>query len=360
MPRHTPSRERPAGLGPLLALVALITVIGIFTPSYVRLAGPLLAVPPALAAARLSPRDTGYVGAASLLGEVVIGIGHYDLDAFNWLVQAAAVVLVSIVGVYLAQLRESQLDQLVRTRRIAEIAQQLVLRPLPPRLGPLRVAQLYLAAEREIQLGGDLYAAVRTRSGTRVLIGDVRGKGLPAVGDAAQLLGAFRGTAHQQPDLVALADILDAGVTGHHVEDGEENLPQESFITAALVDIPDETAVLRLVQCGHPPPLVLSGHRVRVLEAAHTSPPLGLDLGPVERGTDTYAFGAGDVLLLYTDGVVEARDAGGAFYPLAERLPQWSGDSPEDLLDHLRADLLAYAGHRLDDDAAMVAIAREA
>ncbi len=73
----------------------------------------------------------------------------------------------------------------------------------------------------------------------------------------------------------------------------------------------------------------------------------------------TFPFAAGDVLLLYTDGVLEARDRSGTFYPLAERVAAWAGLHPQALLDHLCEDLLAHAtGNTLGDDAAMVAIER--
>ncbi len=75
----------------------------------------------------------------------------------------------------------------------------------------------------------------------------------------------------------------------------------------------------------------------------------------------TFAFAEGDVLLLYTDGVLEARDRTGAFYPLARRVTAWSGLRPQALLDRLCEDLLKHAaGNTLDDDAAMVAIERPA
>lgn len=73
---------------------------------------------------------------------------------------------------------------------------------------------------------------------------------------------------------------------------------------------------------------------------------------------ETFAFEPGDIALLYTDGVIEARDPNGTFYPLVERVAGKSGKGPDALLAHLCADLLHHAGGYLDDDAAMVAIER--
>ncbi|MFD0274080.1 PP2C family protein-serine/threonine phosphatase [Kitasatospora sp. NPDC127111] len=73
---------------------------------------------------------------------------------------------------------------------------------------------------------------------------------------------------------------------------------------------------------------------------------------------EDFAFEEGDLVLLYTDGVIEARDESGAFFPLIEQLASCPGD-PQTLLQRLCQDLLAHAGGRLSDDAAMVAIKRE-
>jgi serine phosphatase RsbU (regulator of sigma subunit) len=236
----------------------------------------------------------------------------------------------------------------------------VVLRPLRERMGPLRIASVYLAAAAEAQIGGDLYAAARTAHGTRLIIGDVRGKGLAAVGEAALVLGAFRAAAHQAGGLAGLVSHLDGAVAADldAAESAEERT--EGFTTAALLDLPDEEEIVRIVNCGHPPPLLLSGGRAVPLEVAQPAPPLGLaslvDGAPVAQG---FGFAAGDVLLLYTDGVLEARDRTGAFYPLAERVAGWPGLGPEALLERLCADLLAHAaGSTLGDDAAMVAIER--
>lgn len=76
------------------------------------------------------------------------------------------------------------------------------------------------------------------------------------------------------------------------------------------------------------------------------------------RTSHTFSFEPGDTLLLFTDGLVEARDASGAFYPLEGRLAQWAKCSPEALIEWLQRDLLTYTGGALRDDAAVLVIRR--
>ncbi|MFB7756981.1 SpoIIE family protein phosphatase, partial [Streptomyces sp. NPDC056121] len=64
--------------------------------------------------------------------------------------------------------------------------------------------------------------------------------------------------------------------------------------------------------------------------------------------------------LLYTDGVTEARDSTGTFYPLTDRITGWTDNDPDAFLIRFRRDLLQHVGGRLDDDAAMIAIKRMA
>ncbi|MFD0502435.1 SpoIIE family protein phosphatase [Streptomyces chiangmaiensis] len=101
--------------------------------------------------------------------------------------------------------------------------------------------------------GGDLYAAARTGTTTRILIGDVRGKGLAAIEDTSAVLGAFREAAPEHATLPELAASLERSVRRHLAElaacDPEAG---ERFITALLVEIPDQGGVARFVSCGHP------------------------------------------------------------------------------------------------------------
>ncbi|MFF9348946.1 PP2C family protein-serine/threonine phosphatase [Streptomyces sp. NPDC014734] len=337
----------------------MITVLDILAPEDIQL-GPLLVIAPALTASFAGPVLTGAIGVLAVAAQAFIVERLGVLDTRNAFVQITALAVLTVLVVFFCLIRERRGRQLAQVRSVAEAAQHVLLWPLPERIGPLRVASLYLAAEDEALIGGDLYAATRVEGGTRMLIGDVRGKGLAAVGEAAVLLGAFREASHQQTGLPELAAALERSVSRYQDDFETEGEAGEPFVTALLLEIPDEGRVGRMTSCGHPPPLLLGpGHSVAVPDL-HPAPPLGVGgLAPTCHSVDVVAFEDGDTLLLYTDGVIEARDRDGAFYPFAERASRWTECAPDVLLHHLRHDLLAHAGGRLGDDAAVIAIRRQ-
>ncbi|WP_058043105.1 PP2C family protein-serine/threonine phosphatase [Streptomyces roseifaciens] len=342
-----------------LGLIALVMFVDLLTPPDIHL-GPLLVAAPAISAAIGGPVLTAVIGALAVTAQVVIGIFHGGLETPNHQAQIAALLLISVFLVLFRRAREQREQELSQARWVAEVAQRVLLRPVPTRLGPLRIASMYVAAEAEARIGGDLYAAARTVHGTRVMIGDVRGKGLPTIGDAASLLGAFRAAAHRNPPLPRLVAHLQNATYWDMAEPADDRTTGEGFITAAVLDIPDDQPVLRLINCGHPPPLVLSDGKVTTLTVADPALPLGLAGGLTEDDyeSESFPYRAGDVLLLYTDGVIETRDAGGGFYPLADRVAAWQETDPDRLVQRLHRDLLAYAGGAMADDVAVMALER--
>ncbi|MFG2520974.1 PP2C family protein-serine/threonine phosphatase [Streptomyces sp. NPDC048527] len=338
----------------------MITVIDILVPADVHL-GPLLVVAPAFTASFAGPRLTAFIGALAIAAQVFIGVHFGVLNTRNVMVQVFSLAVLSALIVFFCRVREHRRQELAKVRSVAEAAQKALLRPLPHHIGPLRIASLYLAAEDEAEIGGDLYTATRTDDGVRMIIGDVRGHGLSAVGESALLLGAFRVVADQHATLPDLAVALDRSVSHYLIDfvDVEDEIG-EHFITALLLEIPSQGHMTRMTCCGHPPPLLLRRDHVRTLTSTHPAPPLGVaGLPAAQYPVDEFAFDTGDTLLLYTDGVTEARDGSGAFYPLAQRVAQWTtSTSPKALLDHIRQDLLAHCQGHLSDDAAIIAIQR--
>jgi hypothetical protein len=380
--RNRYRRPDPSLVAIPLLLMAAIATADALIPADVHL-GSLLVVAPALTVAVAGAVWTAATGMLAVLTLLVIGGERGSLYSLNLDVELGSLVLLSALLVVFCIARERRDDELARVRAVAEATQHVLLRPLPTRVGSLSIASHYRTAEAEAHIGGDLYAIARTFGGTRLIIGDVSGRGLASINETAMLLGAFRAAAHRHaplPELMAYLEgsvrwgltersadrpdeVPEAAVPGAHAARGSGDRmgleAGERFVTAAVVEIPDDEPVIRVVNCGHPPPLLVRERRATPLTPAEPAPPLGLgELLEVGYEVATYRFAQGDVLLLYTDGLSEARDGEGAFYPLAARLPAlWTLD-PESLLTELAKDLRDYTGHPLDDDLAMVAVER--
>ncbi len=235
----------------------------------------------------------------------------------------------------------AQTGRLAEVQRVADAAQRAILAPPPARLGPLSLAARYVAAAAEAQVGGDFYEVVSGGTGARLLIGDVRGKGLAAVRTATLVLGEFR-AARRDDSLPEVAARLDRRMRPY--------LEDEDFVTALIADIHDDGRV-ELVSCGHPPPLVLtSGQIVELTVPADL--PLGLGAEPEVTHTQ---LESGDRLLLYTDGAIEARDARRRFIELASVLQPGLDQDPAGLLETVVSGLHRRVGQeRLNDDLALL------
>jgi serine phosphatase RsbU (regulator of sigma subunit) len=324
---------------------------------------PLLAVPPALAGIGAStPRRPLAYGAVMLLA--AIATAPFTTTPELPAATAVSVLVVTILSASGGARGVQQNQRLADVTSVAEAAQRALLRPLPRQIGPLELGVVYLAAAAEARVGGDLYEVTRTQFGIRLIVGDVRGKGLDAVEIAADVLGVFREVVHEVYTLAEVARRIDASLARRPAA------PLEEFVTAVLAEIDPVAGSLTVYNCGHPPPLVLSpapdpqdgsgGNRLpRVTTVDVPAPALPLrlmSLGGTSGAERTVPLQPGDALLLYTDGVTEARDARREFYPLEERVAGLAGTGGGDLLDRLRDDLLRHVGAPLDDDAALLLV----
>ncbi|MET7617901.1 PP2C family protein-serine/threonine phosphatase [Streptomyces sp. NPDC005408] len=351
-------RRRPYGdrwdaalLSPVIITV-LIAGLAFSTPREIAFSR-LLPAAPALAAAMWPVLPTILLGTFCLLVMVGLGFVYTDLGTPY---TAAAIVAVTLAAAYASHVRLQREETLFHVRLVADTAQKVLLRPLPRRIAGVEIESLYLAAQEQARIGGDFYEAADTPYGVRLLIGDVRGKGLPAVGAAAAVISSFREAAYDEPDLRGLIHRLETSMTRHSAAFPTQDLP-ERFATTLIAEIPHGGAHVRLLNCGHPPPLLVHDGETRVLDPTAASPPLNLStLIGDQYYIDTVAFAPGDQILLYTDGVTETRDRAGEFFPLPDWMRQQRPAPPRELLDRLHRDLLHYSGGRLDDDIAALAV----
>ncbi|MFC1421245.1 PP2C family protein-serine/threonine phosphatase [Streptacidiphilus cavernicola] len=307
----------------------------------------LFSLGPAFACVTGSIRRALLVGVVALL--LCLGTSWHDhlLATHRSMVAMLSVTGATAAAALAATIRRRYERELANMRSVAEAAQRVLLRPVPLRAGRMRIAVSYTSADASARIGGDLYEVVPTPHGTRVIVGDVQGKGLQAVETAAVVLGAFRESAPDAKDLEEVGERLERALN--------RRLSGEEFVTAVLAEI-DDDHTMTLLNYGHPAPLLLrSNGAVEFAEPALTAPPLGLAIlgpeGPVAHQVD---LGPGDQMLFYTDGVTEARNTARSFYPLADRAFLLDQEDPDEALETLREDLVTHTGGPLHDDAAML------
>lgn len=319
---------------------------------------PALAVTPALSAASGARRRAVLASGTLALVALSTDLADDSVGASGPAAGAACAVLAVIAaGMWTAGQRSQLSAELARAREIAAAAQHVLLRPLPLRVGGVEVSGEYLSASHGARIGGDFYEVLATPFGVRALIGDARGHGLPAIGLVAALLGSFREAAHHEPDLSGVVHRLDGAMHRHLSERAQdEDVTDEEFATVQLVQL-TEDGVLLAVNCGHPPPYRL-GPRTGPLALGEPLPPLGL-FDPVRTDVTVCRgrLAPGEGLLLYTDGVPDARDGTGRFFPLPDTLAALAASPVQDadVPSRLRAEIdLHTGGHRADDIALLV------
>lgn len=334
---------------PFLAM-AVVAVIDVLAGPRLGLL-PVLCLGPALAAVSLRPRQTLLVGVLALL--VCAPVALYDglLTSVRGVVAMATIAGVTAAGAVASAGRHRRERELADIRAVAEAAQRVLLRQVPARVGQASLAVRYVSASSSARIGGDLYEAVAAPGALRLIVADVQGKGLAAVQTAAVVLGAFRETAYDAAGLAEIAARIEISLA-------RQAEPAAEFVTAILAQVGDGGSAVEMLSCGHPAPLLISGtagRAARFVDLGEAGLPLGLaEIAVSNRSTRVLELTPGDRLLFYTDGITEARNRSGEFYPLGDRAALLADAEPDEALDRLSKDVAGHVGHQLYDDAAML------
>jgi hypothetical protein len=237
--------------------------------------------------------------------------------------------------------------EVMRRTRPMDVSAELIWRLLPPLV--FTTVDLVVAGLLEpcYASGGDCFDYAVNGRVAHVAIFDAMGHGLAACGASSLAVSAYRSARRRGLDLVDTYVEMDLAV---------QRQDADRHVTAVMAQLDLDDGRLRWVNAGHPEPLLLRNGKVVKTLRGPVQTPLGIpfSVGPVEEGSESLE--PGDQLLLYTDGLPEARQPDGAFLTV-ERLGEFlerqvaAGYPAPETLRRLRRAVLAHQRGQLQDDA---------
>jgi GAF domain-containing protein/anti-sigma regulatory factor (Ser/Thr protein kinase) len=257
----------------------------------------------------------------------------------------------AFAGTFASQCGQA-LDRAIRyesERTIAETLQQSVLPEELPEVEGVTFAARYLPGTTGVDVGGDWYDAFALPDGRLgLVVGDVVGKGVRAAATMGQLRNSLRAFASEHDDPAEVVVRLSRMVDG---------MPEAPFATLVYVVLDVTGRSCRYVVAGHPPPLVVDASGTPAFLGGGQTLPLGVDPDyPAEAAVAPLE--AGSTLLLYTDGLVERRDATLDDGLERVRAAAASVDAgPDTLIDHVLRE--AFSGSERGDDVALLVVRLE-
>ena len=302
--------------------------------------GSLLAIP-------LVARDET-LGVLFVTKDVAHGFEQDDIDAIQVYAAQAAIAMDN------ARLFEEQIEK-ERLARELDLAREMQLKLLPqtiPQINGLTLAASNVSAER---VGGDYYDFLLLDDNRLCLvIGDVSGKGASAAFYMAEMQGIFQSLARLASGPIEFLKHTNAALSS--------SLDKNVFISLiyGVIDLRKEEFVMG--RAGHCPAAAINLHgESRFIRPAGIG--LGLDRGSIFEKTleeERISLQPGDVFVMYTDGVIESRNAEGEEYGyerLIEALQRNRHEDAYDIHDALLQDLHSFLGHQqYDDDMTMVVL----
>lgn len=235
-----------------------------------------------------------------------------------------------------------------RESRIADVLQRSLLSPSKTTLDGFEIASVYASAMEESQVGGDFYDVVDLGDGrVAVVIGDVSGKGLAAAVHTAMAKYVLRAYLSEGHSLAACMTLL-----GKVISDLTNT---ETFITMFCGILDSRTGEMVYVNAGHEPALYCADSDYVTLDATGPILGLGIDLG---YGEKSITFAPGGVLLLYTDGISEARHEGHLLGTdrIGEALLNCRSEGSEGVARCIYQAALDFSANDLRDDVAILAV----
>jgi serine phosphatase RsbU (regulator of sigma subunit) len=285
----------------------------------------------------------GEVTGALTMGVAWSGRRYRREDAhFAWILSGRVALALDNSGLF------ADLERAERAR--AEIAETLQRGLLPsplPHIPGWSIAAMYRPAGVENEVGGDFYDVFRVPGGWMLVVGDVTGRGARAASITAVARYTLRTAAVLSGDPLVALRTLNRALLAR----GDAALCS----LAAMTLSEDRFEPVRLAVAGHPPPLLIDGEMVT--EVTEADPVLGA-FHDAEWGIARSEVEPGQQLVIVTDGIAEAQGPEGRFGETRLRAELGGASNPAMALQRLEASLNAFTGGSLDDDVAMLAIAR--
>jgi hypothetical protein len=239
----------------------------------------------------------------------------------------------------------------LRRRKTLSLAAEMQWQLLPPLSFGTHRLVITGGLEPAYDIGGDSFDYAVNGSTADLLIIDAVGHGLPATVLAGVAIGAYRHARRNALDLPDIADEVNTTIAGQ--------FPGSQFATAVLARLDIDTGRLQWINAGHPAPLILRGTSLVQPPRCPPSRPLGLqDTKPACCET---RLEPGDRLLLYTDGITEARSPAGEFFG-EQRLADFvsaavaAGEPAPETVRQLMRHVLTHQADQLQDDASIVVL----
>lgn len=237
---------------------------------------------------------------------------------------------------------------LAEQRRIASTLQQSFVPSRPPEIEGIDFGVGYRSATEAAFVGGDFYDFIGLNGSLVFCIGDVSGQGIDATSLAGVVKSTLRAFAIDNPSPTHAAKRVNKIIYKQTREH------QFVTLTYGLLDL--KTRVLTYINAGHHPTLVAEREKTWFLPT-HNDLPFGIDENSVYH-RKSIALQKNSRLILYTDGLIEARKNGAMFGPqgLIKAVNRFKSKNSQGMVDRILAEAQQFAGGRLRDDIAILAI----
>ncbi len=292
----------------------------------------------ALRSVMIAPMSAGGAVVGALVFVNHQGSRSFDDEDLAVAVELAQRAALAIENARLAEERE----------RVADALQRELLPPSLPRMPGWQVATMYEPAGEINEVGGDFYEVFPVDDGWAVVLGDVSGKGAAAAALTAEARHTIRTAGVLSDDPRQGLHLLDENLRGR------DDAALCSAVMAILPADPARSSEVTVYLAGHPHPMLMRDGEATPVGVP--GPMLGVVDDPVWRGAKV-TIEPGDQLVLYTDGVIEARGRDGERFG-EQRLRQGLAGSvtPDSAVEQVRGALAGFGAEGRQDDAAVVVV----